>query len=86
MEWISVKDGLPELDQRCLVVWAKFGVKYPDQFIGYIESETNKWDIITPEGLIEDACNNADMFYITHWMPLPELPAKKTKTDSVDAD
>ena len=74
MEWISVEERLPKLDEQCLVIWAKFGKKYKELFIGYIDSETNKWDIITLEGLIEDADNNPDYFFITHWMPLPAPP------------
>ena len=73
MEWISVKDALPELAVDVLVVWQKFGTKSPSIHKGYIDDITHKWDLETSEGLVEDADNNPDYYIVTHWMPIPEF-------------
>ena len=65
MEWISVKDRLPEKRDIYLV--------YADGQIalGDFEADTQHWDI-------QPYCNAWYMStsLVTHWMPLPELPAK----------
>lgn len=62
MEWISVKDRLPE--EMCFVIG--FGGEEVAPVV-FCEGEFGMW---TPDGL---ACFNN----ITHWMPLPTPPELK---------
>jgi hypothetical protein len=65
MEWISVKDQLPEIDQKVLV----WNIKFPDpEFldIGYYDPDS-----------CPDTCWRCEEYMSiepTHWMPLPEPP------------
>jgi hypothetical protein len=73
MEWISVKDRLPEFNKNVLVVRdAGFGIKnpkhkaYPDRF--WVEvSYVNKGNTFF-------TCELIDTGITTHWMPLPQPP------------
>ena len=68
-EWISVKDGLPELDTNnvdlfgrpCITVLALTDDKHIQEARYY---SGGVW-----------ACMNT----VTHWMPLPELPKEDAK-------
>ena len=60
MEWISVKDRLPENEKWVTVGNNKFGV-----FIGQYFSS-----------LGEFACKDILIEKVTHWMPLPKPPKK----------
>ena len=69
--WISVKDRLPENDDRVLVWENKFGTSRP--------LENGCWEFAYYDGKWEDMNlkdyeNNADYILITHWMPLPPPP------------
>lgn len=63
MEWISVKDRLPEDDQECLVAF-KCCEDFAFDLSTYFASDESfiYWNDF---GLRRD---------ITHWMPLPEPP------------
>lgn len=61
MEWISVKDQLPEIDQ--LVLW------YHDTG-GYSVFEIDK-DLFWMDSLYSYLAN---YFHVTHWIKLPEPP------------
>lgn len=64
MEWISVKDRLPEKQLRVLVFT---DLPYPeDKMIGYLNDEGFWWD--------EDA--NYWSLRVTHWQLLPPSPPK----------
>ncbi len=73
MEWISVKDRLPKLNERVLTHCPYDGIKetwlttYRIGSIGYSRGERKKWF----EYVHENACYHHDA---THWMPLPEPP------------
>lgn len=59
MEWISVKDGLPE-DKRDILVWSP---RYQEVVIAWYDEEEDFWrtdDNFAP--------------FPSHWMPLPEPP------------
>jgi len=62
MEWISVKDRLPDCNDKVLV--------YDDYLERVLPAEFNR--------VFEDIYDNCESFithrYITHWMPLPEPP------------
>lgn len=62
MEWISVKDRLPEVDQGILLYWND------DICTGYLTKYGN--DFIFCDGFTDDY----EKEFVTHWMPLPEPP------------
>lgn len=79
MDWISVKDRLPEINVSVLI-----SMIYDDvSFIAY-RTETN-WQCVFPEW--GEVCGNGYFngelkeepesgIKVTHWMPLPEPPKK----------
>ena len=76
MEWISVKDRLPEDDQHVLVYHAEdfhitVGYFESDYVQYYIESDGSKF--YTDDGW-ETEISWAPKGDVTHWMPLPEPP------------
>lgn len=88
MEWISVKDRLPEKNEYVLIGWIDdLYNKYPESMdcslaFGQIHSvptlpDTKIWATIKFGG--QD--NHSIMLQIdsppTHWMPLPEPPKEK---------
>lgn len=66
MEWISVKEKMPENDQRVLV----WDTKFREQRILVCNHEYGCWD--TEDG--DDIECKFDPQRITHWCPLPESP------------
>lgn len=79
MEWISVKDRLPELEENVLLFdyWKSVsGEQMEDIRVGYLrEFVTRK----SSSGLvtIEEWGGTEFAFNITHWMPLPKPPKNK---------
>ena len=71
MEWISVKDRLPERNHKYLV-YGKVETNFLDySFIGVAEL----WQVgVTGSQWRLDDFEAGDEDYITHWMPLPEAP------------
>lgn len=74
MEWISVKDRLPETDGRCIVYkrydWERGGTGGHFFVIEILSFNTHYqcWDD-------EDGDDyNCDIEKVTHWMPLPPAP------------
>ena len=61
MEWISVKERLPEKGTRALTV--RFDYVTNTQFI----------DILTYDGEWWNSAYRGD-YAVSHWMPLPKLP------------
>jgi hypothetical protein len=59
MQWISVKDKLPELNQHVLIA-VKFNRSICIDYISF-PKDGNLWTLTDKE-------------WITHWLPLPELP------------
>ena len=76
MEWISVKDRLPEFEQDVLLLddWKPAASeRRRDMKVGYLSQVTT---FKTADG-IENSCEWRGVEYvfnITHWMPLPEHP------------
>lgn len=65
MEWISVKDRLPETDKMVLVVCNSAYCEKPYSTVGnYTCWTSKKW--LTKSGAIDTS--------VTHWMPLPQPP------------
>jgi hypothetical protein len=66
MEWISVKDRLPNEHEKVLVLFGGDNI-----LIGIMDSN-NEWFVFYSDG------RNIEDFErpISHWMPLPEPPHK----------
>ena len=67
MEWISVNDRLPYLDE-----WQIFLDNTGEVFVGYYGLAGNKIDVTIFNGMGEYYIELP--LYITHWMPLPDPP------------
>jgi hypothetical protein len=89
MEWISVKDKLPEEEMKVLVVrrlddesdnlHIDIGNFFPTRTVysgkgTYIEN-----NIFSPEGCCESWDHDQEL--ITHWMPMPESPDLRKRKD-----
>lgn len=61
MEWISIKDKIPDGEVLCLNKQGYYLIGY----IGVMEDMT-----VFAEN------DDQRMLYVTHWMPLPEPPKK----------
>lgn len=75
MNWINVKDRLPDEDDGDVLCWSvKFGDESRSASSHHIIlwHHEGKWRTDSDE----DYENNADYHWITHWMPLPESPKK----------
>ena len=69
MNWIDVKDKKPELDKQVLV-YLKTKTYNPDHFsLGYLDKEDGEW-----YGIFEGHPLEIDMFFVTHWLELPDKP------------
>lgn len=68
MDWISVKDRLPEVDSR--VLWqGAFSDEY--KFTGRLR-RNGEWEYISVVADVEHCLSD-----VTHWMPLPPPPTTK---------
>jgi len=73
IDWISVKDRLPNEDIFVLCYTAKFGKinsEIDNYKILFYDKETKTWQNYE----IDDFENNPDYVYVTHWTPLPNKP------------
>jgi hypothetical protein len=66
MEWISVKERMPEFCEYILVTNGKDVYEAKLRGAGFLESDRFG---MSPNDLLEDG--------ITHWMPLPEPPQQQ---------
>ena len=62
MEWISVKDGLPEEDDRYAVLYRFKDAKHLRKFVADYDPIVARWATMMSQTDIE------------YWMPLPEPP------------
>jgi len=71
MNWISVKDKLPEvhLDVLIYIPWLKDHFDSSSYIVGYLE-----YDECIYFNNFQDNIERIDIKYISHWMPLPEPP------------
>jgi len=65
-EWISVKDGLPEVTMEVLVIAPDCTI-IGSALIGIYFPSERSWTVYD---FAESKMNE----YVTHWMPLPERP------------
>ena len=69
MEWISVKERVPELNSAVL----GYAPRYGNIFAVYYDSVC-RWIVWSPTS---NEIFPASQGEITHWMPLPEPPTNK---------
>ena len=74
MEWISVKDRLPEIEGvegSCLITDGKeIATGYYEKEEDWAEEEIIRW--FDDSGFI--SCDYPGLPQVTHWTPLPPLP------------
>ena len=71
MEWISVKDRMPDAYQPVIV-----HVRHTEEWRNTVLTE-HPWHVVEEDVWLGDGwCNNADedIHEVTHWMPMPEPP------------
>lgn len=68
--WISVKDRLPNHEERCLIFTKIHFV--PDHV-----DECNYYEGVEISTFYQDRFLSNNGMYATHWMPLPEPPETK---------
>lgn len=72
-QWISVKDGLPEVNVPALVSNPNAMAKAFKIMILYFDGE--KWrELNSDDGDVFESDEDSWFTHITHWMPLPEPP------------
>lgn len=72
VEWVSVKERLPELGERVLFTEGVFVCEgYVSQYNNWFRSNGMKWDMFRTE--------------VTHWMPLPAPPDRRPPEGEADA-
>jgi hypothetical protein len=82
MEWISVKDRLPEYQTFCLVVTIanEYGETDMQSYaLGILERKRDIESLfinplLNDMWFLDGALKWVEKEYITHWMPLPEFP------------
>jgi len=72
MEWVSVKERLPENANEVLVIerW----MDYP--FVGYYGGNPSRW-IVSKDYLSGDFVDSVTQKDVTHWCELPDLPKER---------
>lgn len=70
MEWISVKDKLPELDQVVIV----YHTNFIDGNSAVVYNRPDKSGFILFSTLVEDDIYLEPGVHFTHWIPLPKKP------------
>ena len=63
MEWISVKDRLPNDEEDYLIIYLGWDDLIFHKVLYYCKTEKVWYD------------NNMDEYIVTHWQPLPEPPS-----------
>lgn len=71
MEWISVKDRLPERSERILLVWAQ------GHYMQDVWCVNGEWYAGLSDRVVEG---------VTHWMPLPDAPRNISQQTSPRGD
>lgn len=65
-QWISVEDRLPERETQKVIVFCK--MIYSPSYLHVGVYSDGKWDV-------DDSRVNGITGYVSHWMPLPDVPA-----------
>ena len=78
MEWISVKDRLPEPDQF-VIGWVVRNYHMDTNFVlgQYCQLYNNKEEMYLNCGDRDGGIESHEVGEFTHWMPLPEPPAEE---------
>lgn len=73
MEWISVKDRLPDIDKEVLCLCIDSDPKYaPNYYIGQYgkDKESNEMSFLE----WDNYCSDLVAVVCSYWMPLPQPP------------
>lgn len=73
IDWVSVKDKLPEPSDKPLLVWTRES-DYPALAIFTGDTKIGQWEVYSTHDIWYTTTGS-----ITHWMPLPEPPKRKTQ-------
>lgn len=74
MNWISVKDNIPE-DKQAVLAVGRPHYKYEEMACSSnIEVKYIIYDEEKKEWTISDHCCDEILLNVTHWMPLPKPP------------
>jgi len=68
MEWISIKERLPEENVYEVLVKVDepfFGTSTPRMIVAYYSEEFSQWRC---------ELTSKEVYHVTHWMPLPKPP------------
>lgn len=80
MDWISVKDRLPDEDSAYIVFYhewsnGEFLPKYDDRYVDILKFFRGLgWRLPV---CVDKRCENDTNREVTHWMPLPEPPKEE---------
>ncbi len=94
MEWISIKDRLPENDQK-LIIWngsiicAQFFGSHSYQYTRIENGIRSESLEIQPDTFLElknDCCIEDALENISHWMPLPKPPVDNEPCPLYESD
>jgi hypothetical protein len=79
MNWISVKEKLPE-ERQCVIIYGKWNFQRDDAcFVASVVFEDGKFLPHNHDDRLDD-----DHFIATHWMPLPEPPRQEQVSKEVE--
>ena len=88
-EWISVKHKLPELHMETCVDGTDYFVS-EDVLVCYVDEYGELHQIVANFELDEtghlytgwcESLDGANLYDVTHWMPLPEMPEEEQKNE-----
>lgn len=76
MEWISVKDRLPADGDKTVLAVVN---GYREDIVPMSAIELARYS--SDEGWILEAYPELEDMHVTHWIPLPDLPKEKEKSE-----
>lgn len=76
MNWISVKDRLPEKVENRLFPTVIVYTTTGEVAVGFIDCTGDTFWVLHGDA---DTLAEYPMEYVTHWMPLPETPKEESK-------
>lgn len=79
MNWIDVKDRLPESEDDVLVLVCQESDLTQQYYRTIARRESGKWVEGEDTGLYE--IGTPEAYCVTHWQPLPELPTPASQGD-----
>ena len=72
--WINVKDRLPETDDDVVILGSKWGTRKIAEHTMLAWYDNTRDHARWTDERGNDVEQNADYWYVTHWLPIPEYP------------